>query len=84
MNFRYGMIAMSPREGFFEARTMLAIRSYITEALEELRHTRWPTRQQAIRLSVIVLGFTAVSAALFGIVDFLLSEIVSILLSASI
>jgi preprotein translocase SecE subunit len=63
---------------------MLTLRSYITEAIEELRHTRWPTRQQAIRLSVIVLGFTAVSAVLFGIVDFLLSEIVSMLLSASI
>lgn len=78
------MIALSPREGFFETRTMLALRSYITEAIEELRHTRWPTRQQAVRLSVIVLGFTAVSSVLFGIVDFLLSEIVSILLSASI
>ncbi len=63
---------------------MLTIHSYITEAIEELRHTRWPTRQQAIRLSIIVIGFTAVSTVLFGMVDFLLSEIVSILLSASI
>jgi preprotein translocase SecE subunit len=63
---------------------MLTLRSYITEAIEELRHTRWPTRQQAIRLSVIVLCFTAVSAVVFGIVDFLLSEIVSMLLSASL
>jgi preprotein translocase SecE subunit len=63
---------------------MLTIRSYITEALEELRHTRWPTRQQAIRLSGIVLGFTAVSAILFGVVDFLLSELVSMLLAVSV
>ena len=56
---------------------------YINEALEELRHVRWPTRQQAVRLSLIVLGFTAVSAAIFGFVDFLLSQLVHFLLSVA-
>lgn len=55
--------------------------NYINEALEELRHVRWPTRQQAVRLSAIVLAFTALSAAVFGFVDFLLSELVTLLIS---
>jgi preprotein translocase SecE subunit len=60
---------------------MNAFVTYINEALEELRHVRWPTRQQAVRLSIIVLGFTAASAAIFGLIDFLLSELVQVLLS---
>ncbi|MBI2117509.1 preprotein translocase subunit SecE, partial [Candidatus Peregrinibacteria bacterium] len=30
---------------------MDALQNYIREALEELRLVRWPTRQQAVRLS---------------------------------
>lgn len=60
---------------------MNAILTYINESLEELHSVRWPTRQQAVRLSLIVLGFTAASAALFGFADFLLSQAVHFLLS---
>ena len=62
---------------------MDAIRRYITEALEELHHVRWPTRQQAVRLSVIVLIFTAICTAVFGTLDFLLSEGLKMLLALS-
>ncbi|OGJ54624.1 preprotein translocase subunit SecE [Candidatus Peribacteria bacterium RIFCSPHIGHO2_02_FULL_49_16] len=54
--------------------------NYINGALEELRHVRWPTRQQAVRLSAIVLGFTLVASAIFGVIDYLLSELVQILI----
>jgi preprotein translocase SecE subunit len=57
---------------------------YLKEALEELRHVRWPTRQQAVRLSVIVLGFTAVATALFGLIDYILSAAVQAALSLTI
>lgn len=60
---------------------MEAILRYWNEAVEELRHVRWPTRQQAMRLSAIVLGFTGACALLFGVVDFLLAEFVQFLLS---
>ncbi|MDD5623724.1 MAG: preprotein translocase subunit SecE [Candidatus Peribacteraceae bacterium] len=62
---------------------MSIITRYITEALEELHHVRWPTRQQAIRLSAIVLAFTIGAALVFGVVDFLLSVVVKTLLSFS-
>ncbi len=55
--------------------------TYIDEALEELHHVRWPTRHQAVRLSVLVLAFTAVSALFFGLTDFLLAQSVAFLLS---
>lgn len=74
-----------PREGFFQTRAIVnlleSITGYLRESLEELRHVRWPTRNQAIRLSAIVLGFTIASALVFGAFDFLLSEIMNFLLS---
>lgn len=54
--------------------------TYFNEALEELRHVRWPTRQQAVRLSLIVLVFTAISSLVFGLIDFGLSEALNFLL----
>lgn len=55
---------------------MNAILHYIQGSLEELRLVRWPTQQQAIRLTVIVIGFIAVTAAFFGIVDAVLFEVI--------
>lgn len=71
---------MAPK-GFFFYTMITAISAYINGAIEELELVRWPTRQQAVRLSLIVLAFTLASAAVFGLVDFLLSELVRVLLS---
>ena len=57
------------------------VHAFITGAVEELHQVRWPTRQQAVRLSLIVIAFVLVSAAVFGIVDFLLARLVTLLLS---
>ncbi len=55
---------------------MTAFLSYIRGSLEELHLVRWPTQQQAVRLTLIVVGFIAVSAAFFGLVDAFLVEII--------
>ena len=60
---------------------MDAITNYINGAISELHQVRWPTRQQAIRLSLITLGFVFGTSAVFGIVDFGLSQVVKSLLS---
>ncbi|MEI8230364.1 MAG: preprotein translocase subunit SecE [Candidatus Peregrinibacteria bacterium] len=58
-----------------------AIANYLRGSVEELHQVRWPTRQQAVRLSLIVIVFVAVSAAAFGIVDAALSALVKFMLS---
>lgn len=75
-------VPVPPSPGVF-GRFMNALLSYFNASLEELRHVRWPTRQQAVRLSLIVIGFTVGSSALFGVLDFLLSRVVSVLLSVT-
>jgi preprotein translocase SecE subunit len=62
----------------------MKITSYINESLEELRHVRWPTRQQAVRLSAVVIVFTAIAAAAFGLLDFALAQILEVLLAAAV
>lgn len=59
----------------------MSITTYINDAISELRHVRWPTRQQAVRLSIIVLIFTAVVSVAFGLIDYALSLVVKFLLS---
>ena len=44
--------------------------AYIRESFEELNKVSWPTKNQAIRLTAIVLGFTLVSAAFIAAVDY--------------
>lgn len=60
---------------------MNAITTYINEALEELRHVRWPTRHQAIRFSAIVIVFVFACGAVFGMIDFGLSKLIQVLLN---
>lgn len=47
-----------------------AFTTYVRESYEELRRVTWPTRNQAIRLSAIVLSFVVVSALFIGLVDY--------------
>jgi preprotein translocase SecE subunit len=71
-----------PREGFFQEDSMFdSVTTYLHDAVEELNHVRWPTRQQALRLSVICIGFCTVAALAFGLVDMGLSSLVKLLLS---
>ena len=57
--------------------------AYINDSIAELHQVRWPTRQQALRLSVIVLVFTFAVSIAFGIIDYALSQVVKVLLSIS-
>lgn len=53
---------------------MNTITTYINESLAELRAVRWPTRQQAVRLSAVVIVFTIACGILLGVLDYVLSE----------
>ncbi len=61
---------------------MNAIVNYWKDSIHELELVRWPTRQQAIRLSAIVLGFTIVNAIVFGLVDQIFTALLHFFLSS--
>lgn len=54
---------------------MKSLLDYFRGAIHELRNVTWPTQKQAIRLSVITIGFVLATAILFGLFDALLNEL---------
>ena len=46
-----------------------SLAGYFTGAIEEIRKVTWPTKNQAIRLTAIVLGFCVFMALLLGVID---------------
>jgi preprotein translocase subunit SecE len=54
---------------------------YLRETSAELRKVTWPTRQEAIRLTVIVLIVVSAMSALLGVLDFVFSRIIAFILS---
>ncbi|MDR3582678.1 MAG: preprotein translocase subunit SecE [Candidatus Pacebacteria bacterium] len=49
------------------------IKKFFLEARQELRHVNWPTRQEAARLTAIVIGIALVLALFLGAFDSLFS-----------
>lgn len=47
-----------------------ALVSYLEASYEELRKVAWPTRNRAIRLTFLVLGFVFAIALIIGVLDF--------------
>jgi len=55
------------------------IKQWWHETMGELRKVSWPTRQQAQRLTVIVLVTMLVMALFLGGLDFIFSELITLL-----
>ncbi len=54
----------------------LSIKKFFSEARTELRHVNWPTRQEAIRLTLIVIGISVGMAVFLGGFDYLFSFLI--------
>lgn len=54
---------------------------YFRESRAEMRKVTWPTRQEAIHLTGIVLAVTVVMSILLWVLDILFSGVVSALIS---
>lgn len=51
--------------------------AFIIDIVNELKKVIWPTRQELIRLSLIVIGICLVMGVLLGAVDYGFSELVA-------
>jgi preprotein translocase subunit SecE len=66
----------APRKG---AKSRNPIIRYFQDTREELRKVSWPTQDETIRLSVIVLGTTVAFAIFLGLLDLLFQQLVGLL-----
>ncbi|MFA5821391.1 MAG: preprotein translocase subunit SecE [Candidatus Gracilibacteria bacterium] len=57
--------------------------NYVKSSIEELRRVTWPTKNQAIRLTIIVFVFCILMAIVIGALDFGLNELYNYLLKIS-
>ena len=52
------------------------IKKFFEEARQELRHVNWPTRQEAVRLTAIVIGLSLGLALFLGLFDYVFTGLV--------
>ena len=77
------MILESPERGFLvkTTKTYMKIVDYIKDTRAELKHVNWPTRNQAIGYTLVVIVFSLAIAALLGVFDFAFSGALQKLIS---
>ena len=51
------------------------IKHFFAESRQELRHVNWPTRNEAIRLTAIVIGISLGLAVFLGLADYIFSSV---------
>jgi preprotein translocase subunit SecE len=66
--------ATTARKGNFITR-------FVSETVGELRKVSWPTRDEALRLTAIVLVVLIASSVFLGVIDMLLTELFRALLT---
>ena len=56
------------------------LQRWLRESRAELRKVTWPTREEALRLTYVVIGLSVALGLLLGGADFLLSTLYSLLI----
>ncbi len=54
---------------------------FFKEAFQELKRVNWPTRQETVKLTAIVIGASLLMAAFLGVLDFIFSYAIRTMLS---
>ena len=59
--------------------TKAAPTRFAGEVIEELKKVDWPSRQETIRLTTIVIVISLIIGGYIGIIDFLLAKVLALL-----
>jgi len=52
---------------------------YVKDTQAEMKHVNWPTKQQTIRFTVMVIVISLVVAVMLGVADFVFSKLLTLL-----
>ncbi len=47
---------------------------FASSVVEEMKKVTWPTRQETVRLTIVVIGISLIIALYIGIIDVLLAK----------
>lgn len=69
---------MNPRRGFLNRKyAYMKLIQYFKDVKGELKHVSWPTRSQALALTIVVVGISVLTATVLGLFDSALSYALS-------
>jgi preprotein translocase subunit SecE len=74
-------VAKDDKNKSSERRQPNRVQRYFKETIGELKKVNWPTRQEAINLTIIVLIVTFSMSAVLGLLDLIFSRIFALILS---
>jgi len=57
----------------------MKITEYIKQTRSEMSHVTWPSKQQTIRFTTLVIVVSAITALILGIADFVFSKLLTLL-----
>jgi len=72
--------AKKPGEPSFPVVWFRTARDYLREVVYELRKVVWPSRKEALGSTAVVLVIVGISAVYLGLIDFILSRMVRLLI----
>lgn len=52
---------------------------YVKDTRAEMSHVNWPSRQQTVKFTVMVVVISVIVAALLGLSDFVFSKLLTLL-----
>jgi preprotein translocase subunit SecE len=64
-----------------KAKAPNVLKRYYRETIGEIRKVNWPTTKEALHLTRIVLIVLVVMAAILGLLDFVFSKIIGLILA---
>ncbi|HBU28090.1 TPA: preprotein translocase subunit SecE [Candidatus Uhrbacteria bacterium] len=59
---------------------LVRLRNYVRDSFEESKKITWPTRKETVRYSALVIGITLLVAAFFGVLDYLFTALLKMLI----
>ena len=69
---------MNPKESIIGKISLL---SFLTQVIDEIKKVTWPTRQQIIKLSTIVIVSSLVVALYVGTIDYIFIRLIGTILN---
>lgn len=58
---------------------MSRISNYVKETRTEMSHVNWPSREQTVRFTSLVVAVSLITAVLLGVSDFVFSKLLTLL-----
>ena len=57
----------------------MSFSNYVKETRAEMSHVNWPTREQTVRFTLMVIAVSLATAILLGVCDFVFSKLLTLL-----